>query len=115
MRESDDTNEKLQVNPGYVVGQLLREISTSATHPDPSVRQRALERVKRWEEVFQGMFEFAVGSLAAGGPLQTHETDLLSRLGNEAFATTYFASESADRHTALQTVMTTGCAQSDPR
>jgi hypothetical protein len=129
MRESDDTNQKLQVNPGYVVGQLLRAISPSATHADPSARQRALERVKRWEQVFQGMFDgtisigsrnpvsgipawvtldvahggFAVGSLAAGGPLQTHETDLLSRLGHSpvgrerATLNLYYISESGRR------------------
>lgn len=129
MRESDDTNQKLQVNPGYVVGQLLRAISTSATHADPSARQRALERVKRWEQVFQGMFDgtisigsrnpvsgipawvtldvahggFAVGSLTAGGPLQTHETDLLSRLGHSpvgrerATLNLYYISESGRR------------------
>ena len=94
MQENGDPNQKLQANPGYVVNQLLRAMSTSATHPDPAARQRALERVKRWEQVFRGMFDgsisvgsrtpirgipgwvtldvahggFAVGSLAAGGP-----------------------------------------------
>jgi phage tail protein X len=47
MQENGDPNQKLQANPGYVVNQLLRAMSTSATHPDPAARQRALERVKR--------------------------------------------------------------------
>jgi|KBSMisStandDraft_5_1062788.scaffolds.fasta_scaffold27492_4 hypothetical protein len=63
MQENDDPIQKLQANPGHVVNQLLRAMSTSATHPDPAARQRALERVKRWKQVFRGMFD---GSISAG-------------------------------------------------
>jgi hypothetical protein len=129
MQKNGDPNQKLQPNPGYVVNQLLRAMSTSATHPDLAARQRALERVKRWEQVFRGMFDgsisvgsrtpirgiprwvtldvahggFAVGSLAGGGPLQPHETDLLSRLGHgsdgheRATLNVYYISESGRR------------------
>jgi hypothetical protein len=97
---------KISVNPGYVLGQLLRAISAATEHLDPGVRQRAIERTKRWEEVLRSMFSgsasfgtraplkdipewvtlevlqggFASGDLLAGGPLQAHEIDLLERL-----------------------------------
>lgn len=103
---SDHKNPKISVNPGYVLGQLSRAISAGSQHPDPAVRQRAIERTRRWEQVFQAMLDgsvslgtrapvqgvpewvtlevvhggFATGNLLANGPLQAHELDLLQRL-----------------------------------
>ena len=97
---------KLSVNPGYVIGQLQRAISAATEHLDPGVRQRAIERTKRWEQLLRSMFSgsvsfgtraplkdvpewvtlevlqggFASGNLLAGGPLQPHEVDLLERI-----------------------------------
>jgi hypothetical protein len=104
MPENEDSNAT--VNPGYVLGQLSRAISAATEHPDEAVRQRARERIQRWVRVFQGMLSgkisvgarapvqdvpewatlevvhggFATGNLAAGGPLQAHEIELLQRI-----------------------------------
>jgi hypothetical protein len=103
MPEDEDT--RTTVNP-YVLGQLSRAITTAAGHPDEAVGQRALERIERWEQVFQGMLNgtlsvgtrapvqdvpawvtlevvqggFATGTLLAGGDLQPHELELLAQL-----------------------------------
>jgi hypothetical protein len=102
----ENEGPKTSVNPGYVLGQLSRALSAAAQHPDPSVRQRAIERTNRWEQVFQAMLNgsvsfgtrapvqgvpewvtlevvhggFATGNLLAGGPLQPFESDLLRNL-----------------------------------
>lgn len=103
---AENEEQKMSVNPGYVLGQLSRAISSSTEHSDPLVRQRAAERIKRWEQVFSAMLSgsiafgarapvqgipewvtlevlqggFASGNLLAGGPLQPHEIGLLERL-----------------------------------
>jgi hypothetical protein len=105
----ENESPKTSVNPGYILGQLSRAISAAIQHPDPSVQQRAIERTKRWEQVFQGMLSgtvsfgmrapvqdvpewvtlevvrggFATGNLVAGGPLQAFELDLLRHLNRE--------------------------------
>jgi hypothetical protein len=102
----ENEGPKTSVNPGYVLGQLSRAISAATHNPDPSVRQRAVERTKRWEQVFQAMLGgtvsfgtrapvqgvpdwvtlevmhggFATGNLLAGGALQAFELDLLRHL-----------------------------------
>ncbi len=101
----EDNDSRTTVNP-YVLGQLSRAIKTATGHPDTAVRQRALQRIEHWEQVFQGMLTgnlsvgtqapvrdvpawvtlevvqggFATGSLMAGGDLQPHELELLERL-----------------------------------
>jgi len=103
---AENEEPKTSVNPGYVLAQLSRAITNSTEHPDPLVRQRAVERTKRWEQVFRAMLSgsidfgarapvldvpewvtlevlhggFASGNLLAGGPLQPHEISLLERL-----------------------------------
>jgi hypothetical protein len=103
---SEQEDPKISANPGYVLGQLSRAISAATQHPDAAVRQRAIERTKRWEQVFQAMLDgsvsfgtrapvqgvpewvtlevvhggFATGNLLAGGPLKAHELDLLRHL-----------------------------------
>lgn len=96
----------MEANPGYVIGQIARALTTSATHPDPETRERAQQRIARWSAVFQGMLSgalqigsrtpvegtpawatlevigggFATGRLLAGGPLAPHEIALLGAL-----------------------------------
>ena len=47
----------------YVHHQLLRAMRTAADHPDPDVREAALERVEHWQQVIDGM---ADGTLRLG-------------------------------------------------
>jgi len=103
---SENEEPKISVNPGYVLGQLSRAILSAVENPDAIVRQRAIERIKQWEQVFREMLSgsislgerapvqgvpewvtlevlhggFASGNLLAGGPLQPHEIRLLDRL-----------------------------------
>ena len=97
---------KVTANPGYAVGQLARALTTASTHGDPSVRDRARERVDAWTRVFSGMLlgslsvgsrtpvegvppwatlhvvagGFASGNLLAGGGLRPHELAIADRL-----------------------------------
>jgi len=108
MPGSDD--RETSINPGYVVGQLCRAIAAAREHPDAAVRQRALKRIERWQQVFRGLLSgtilygerapvqdapawvtlevvqggFATGNLLAGGVLQPHELALLARLTRPA-------------------------------
>lgn len=105
-RDLPESEREISLNAGYALGQLSRAMSTAAEHPDPTVRQRASERTKRWEQVFRAMLTgsvsfgtrapvqgipewvtlevvqggFATGNLLAGGPLQPFELDLLRKL-----------------------------------
>ena len=47
----------------YVHHQLLQAMRTAADHPDPAVREAALERMERWRQVIDGMAE---GTLRIG-------------------------------------------------
>ncbi|MBI4618285.1 MAG: hypothetical protein HY720_32095 [Planctomycetes bacterium] len=102
-----DQEPRLTANPGYAIGQLHRALRAVAEHPDPAVRARAAEKIRRWENVLAGMATgslevgsrtplqdvpawvtlevahggFATGALMAGGPLQPHEEALLARIG----------------------------------
>src|SRR5919198_2908588 len=93
-----DGDEKLRINPGYPLGQLMKALSGSG--------ERAAERVKQWQRVLAGLLDrtlrvgsrtpvreippwvtlqvlhggFATGTLAAGGPLQAHECEKLPAL-----------------------------------
>ncbi len=94
-------------NPGYALGQLQRALRAATEHADATVRARAAEKIRRWEQVLSGMQSdaltvgsrtpvrdvpawvtlevahggFATGSLLAEGALQPHETAALARLG----------------------------------
>ena len=100
------TDTKLTINPDYVVGQLARALATAEGHADSDVRERAEEKVRKWQQVFEGMIEgslrfgsrtpvaaapawvtlevahggFATGSFMAGGELEPHEIALHARL-----------------------------------
>src|SRR5262245_29077761 len=94
------------VNPGYAAFQLAKALTTSEEHDDPATRERAKERIARWETVLRNVLSgaveygsrtpvretpawatlevvtggFATGGLLAGGPLQEHERKLLAEL-----------------------------------
>src|SRR5215510_6612635 len=93
----------VRVGSGYPLAQLARALVTAAEHEDLRVRELAEQRVRRWQQVLDGMAvgEIAVGSRAplknlpawatpevvrggfatgqptASGPLRPHETDLV--------------------------------------
>ena len=105
------SNEMLPItaNPGYVVGLLDRALATSASHPDPAVRERARVRAERLRDALAGISNgsiavgsrtpvagvpdwatlevvkggFATGNLLASGPLEAHE---LARVDDTADA-----------------------------
>jgi hypothetical protein len=96
----------LRANPGYVLGQLARALSTAGGGETDDLRSRATEKVRKWTDVFRGLLSgalgigsrtpvpatppwvtlevltggFATGEFAAGGPLREHERSLLARL-----------------------------------
>lgn len=101
---------KFTANPGYVVAQLAKALTTGREHNDPETRARAHAKVARWASVFEGMLRsdlsvgsrapvaglppwvtlevlkggFATGQALAGGPLQAHEVSLANALGTGA-------------------------------
>lgn len=94
------------VNPGYAVLQIARALIASEEHEDPQTRERARQRISRWQTVLRNILSggveygsrtpvegipawatlevitggFATGELVAGGPLQEHECKLLTNL-----------------------------------
>ena len=102
----------------YVHHQLLRAMRTAADHPDPAVREAALERVERWQQVIDGMADgtlkigsrrplaglpawvtlrvvrggFATGKAAAAIPPAVDERLRAQRLGIEATRQAIFES-----------------------
>lgn len=99
--------EEKSANPGYAAGQLERALQTLRSHPDPTVRTRAADKARRFEQILRGMAAgilhvgsrapvvgappwvtlevahggFATGSFLAGGAEQPHEGELRARLG----------------------------------
>ena len=93
-------------NPGYAAFQLARALTTAEQHQDAAARERAREKAKKWQAVFEGMLDgslgvgsrtpmsntpewvtlevvtggFATGGFMAGGPLTEHERELAARL-----------------------------------
>lgn len=137
--ESDVTAISAGVNPGFVSFQIAKALTTSQDHNDPAIRERALEKVAKWKTIFRSMLDgsashgsrtpvigipawatlevvtggFATGELLAGGPIQQHEQELLSRFpqtpgGEERrFLNAYFLSEEGLKE--LQTRLRSGC------
>jgi hypothetical protein len=96
-----------KVNPGYAAFQIAKALATAGQHDDPAVRERARQKVAKWETVLANALSgavdygsrtpvdgapgwatlevvtggFATGELLAGGPLREHENKLLERLG----------------------------------
>ncbi|MEV0431299.1 hypothetical protein [Micromonospora sp. NPDC050495] len=101
------SDNDIRVGVGFPLGQLARALTTAGTHEDAATRQRAELRVRRWQQVVNGMAGggldigsrtpvrglpawvtpevvhggFATGEPAAGGPLRPDETDRAQRLG----------------------------------
>lgn len=99
----DNSNVQAGVNPGYAAFQIAKALTTSEEHEDPATRERAKERVAKWEHILRSILSgsveygsrtpvaevpawatlevaaggFATGELLAGGPLQEHEKKLL--------------------------------------
>lgn len=99
----DNSNVQVGVNPGYAAFQIAKALTTSEEHDDPATRERAKERVAKWEHILRSILSgsveygsrtpvaevpawatlevatggFATGELLAGGPLQAHEKKLL--------------------------------------
>lgn len=109
MNEPGDDRGGFGANPGFVLGQLARALTTVADNPDPPTRERARARIETWQRIFAGMISgaldvgsrtpvaapawatlevahggFATGRLLAGGDLLAHERTLLERLGRPA-------------------------------
>jgi hypothetical protein len=96
----------VSVNPGYAAFQIAKALTSSEQHEDPATRQRAKEKISRWETVLKNILTgavqygarmpvegipgwatleaitggFATGKLLAGGSLQEHETKLLEQI-----------------------------------
>lgn len=94
------------VNPGYAAFQIAKALTTSEGHEDAATRERAREKIAKWETVLQNIFNgsvaygsrtpvadvpawatlevvtggFATGRLLASGPLEEHEKSLLEKL-----------------------------------
>src|SRR5262245_20155030 len=95
------------VNPAYAVFQIAKALTTSQYHDDPATRDRARQKISKWEAVLRNILSgsadygsrmpidgipgwatlevatggFATGRLLAGGPLQEHERKILHGLG----------------------------------
>jgi hypothetical protein len=104
--ESDEQLRAPGVNPGYAAFQIAKALRTREGHPDPATRERAKERVAKWESVLLNILDgsvafgsrtpvadvpawatlevvtggFATGELLAAGPLEPHEKKLLEDL-----------------------------------
>ena len=106
-REDDsDTNVKpAAVNPAYAAFQIARAFTTSQEHDNPETRERAKQRIAKWETVLRSILSgsvdhgsrtpvhatpawatlevvtggFATGELLAAGPLREHEKKLLAQ------------------------------------
>jgi hypothetical protein len=105
-RDQDTHVNPPGANPGYAALQIAKALTTSEAHEDPAARERARERIARWETVLgniltgsvqygsrapvEGVPEwatlevitggFATGALVASGPIQEHERHLLADL-----------------------------------
>lgn len=104
---SDDA-KPVNVNPGYAAFQLAKALTTAEQNEDSATRERAREKVAKWEKVLANILTgavtygsrtpvegvpkwatlevvtggFATGQLLAGGPLQEHEQKLIATIPN---------------------------------
>jgi hypothetical protein len=96
-----------RINPGYAAFQIAKALATAGQHGDPATRERAQQKIAKWQTVLGNALSgavdygsrtpvdgtpgwvtlevitggFATGKLLAGGPLREHEKQLLLRLG----------------------------------
>lgn len=104
--DETDTHATAALGLGYATLQLVRAQQTAHSHPDATVRARAVQRVARWYRILQqgqsgrarygsrtplagipawvtldiATGGFATGELSAGGGLSRYEQDLASTL-----------------------------------
>ncbi len=106
-KQHPDIDEKWAgVNPGYATFQIAQALTASEEHEDPATRERAKERISKWETVLTNILTgsveygsrtpvkgvpewatlevvtggFTTGELLAGGPLREHERKVLENL-----------------------------------
>jgi hypothetical protein len=105
-RDSGTESKRPGVNPAYAAFQIARALTTSQEHADEATRERAREKISKWESVLRSILTgsvdhgsrkplesiptwvtlevvtggFATGDLLAAGPLQEHERALLNDL-----------------------------------
>lgn len=105
-RTHDDSAKSADINPGYAAFQIAKALTTIEQHEDPAIRERAKEKIAKWEGVLRNILSgdieygtrtpvegipgwatlevitggFATGELLAGGQLQAHETELLEEI-----------------------------------
>jgi len=58
MERGPSREPKVTINPGYVVGQLIRALGAAENHADPAVRERAAE-TRRDRERREGTLSLA--------------------------------------------------------
>jgi hypothetical protein len=104
--DPDVNVRRAAVNSGYAAFQIAKALTTSEQHEDPATRERAQQKISKWETVLRDILSgavdygsrtpidgvpgwatlevvtggFATGGLLAGGPLQEHERKLLGGL-----------------------------------
>lgn len=104
--EKNQHAEPLRVNPAYAHWQIAKALTTIEEHPDATTRDLARQKVAKWVNVLQGMFDgsiatgsrtpisgvpawatlevvtggFVTGALLAAGPILDHEQRLLAEL-----------------------------------
>ena len=104
--DSEDQTTTPAINPGYAAFQIAKALRTVEEYPDPATRERAEQRIAKWETVLRNILDgsvafgsrtpvadvpawatlevvtggFATAELLAAGPLQQHETKLLEEL-----------------------------------
>jgi hypothetical protein len=135
-RDSDGNVRRTGANPGYAAFQIAKALTTSQHHEDPATRERAREKIAKWEAVLNNILSgaagygsimpihgvpgwatlevvtggFATGGLLAGGPLQEHEHKLLQSLGENKGRRSLNAHFLTDAGLAqLQERLRTGC------
>ena len=108
--KEQDFSRPSAANPGYAQWQIHKLLATEASHRDAATRDRAKQKIAKWEAVLNGMQSgeisvgsrspieglpnwltlevitggFATGALSAGGPLLDFERDLLVRIAPDS-------------------------------
>jgi hypothetical protein len=106
MKDSDNDSTIPRANPRYASFQIAKALTTSEVHEDAATRERAKQKITKWETVLRNILTgsvdygsrtpveavpvwatlevvtggFATGLLLASGPLEEHEKALLEKL-----------------------------------
>jgi hypothetical protein len=105
-QDSNVDGKSVGVNPGYAAFHIAKALITSEEHDDAATRERAKEKISKWEAVLKNILTgsleygsrtpfkgvptwatlevvtggFATGELLANGPLQEYEKKLLENI-----------------------------------